>query len=134
MSRVTTALISPAAVIRGRGGRVLDCRLAQALALQRDPGKAAVERVAPAQRLPDRDKSDQHRQRGETGDQIVGAEPVRQPVFQPEIFDPGAGIARGRAQISNRAILTMIAMPVSSIRIASPTSISPRMSVNSGAI
>ncbi len=110
-------------------------RLTQAFALQRDAGETPVERLAPAQRVPDGNKGDQNRQRGETGDQVVDAEPVRQPVFQPEIVDPGAE-HRGpdRAQISKRAILTMIAIPVTSIRIASPTSIIPRTSVYSGAI
>jgi hypothetical protein len=35
-------------------------------------------------------KSDQNGHRGQTGDQIVGAEPVRQPGLQPKILDPGA--------------------------------------------
>ena len=111
-----------------------DGRLAQALALLRDAGKAAVERVAPAQRLPDRDKATRTASAARPAIRSSALSQYGSQSSSRKSSTRVLRIAPGRAQISNRAILTMIAMPVSSIRIASPTSISPRMSVNSGAI
>src|SRR5205814_2397447 len=107
------------------GAAAVESGPAQRFLALRDCRETALERIMRAQCVIDANDCDQHRQRRQQADQVIDGEPERQPLLKPEICD-------ARAHISNFAILTMMKMPLPSIPSAMPTSISPRMSENSG--
>ena len=98
---------------RPRGKRLAAQRF---LALD-DLLEAPFERIPGPQRLPDRGKAGQHRQRGEPGDRVVEADPGGQPGGNVQILRLQAD------HISKRAILFMMATPVTSIATATPSRI-----------